>query len=100
VSAYGVGLLQGRNISVHVDLEAQHQAGSEVLASIILAGMDTSDAQVPWWQARVRLAEVTDGDRAGRATFTGMPSAVDPSGAPVSPGWPDKLSGEFSWSCR
>ena len=99
VSAYGVGLLQGRNISVHVDLEAQHQAGSVVLASIILAGMDTSDAQVPWWQARVRLAEVTDGDRAGRATFTGMPSAVDPSGAPVSPGWPDTLSGEFSWSC-
>jgi hypothetical protein len=99
LSAYGVGSLQRKLVSLHVDLRAEHRVGSEVLASVFLVGSDPPGEQLPWWQGRVRLADVAGSDRAGRATFVDMPSAIDPTGAPVTPGWPDKLSGEFSWTC-
>jgi hypothetical protein len=74
-------------------------AGSEVDAWIQLAGTDPPPGQqLPWWQARVRLVEVADGERAGRVAFIDMPR-VDPGEVPISAGWPDALTGEFTWSC-
>jgi hypothetical protein len=99
-----MGSLQGTSgaalLEVTVDLRAEYAAGSEVVAWISLVGTDPPPGeQLPVWAAQVRLVEVADGERTGRGAFSDMPTVVDPRDFPMSAGWPDTLTGEFTWTC-
>jgi hypothetical protein len=96
------GLLQGIGVEAHahVDRQADHVVGSDIVVSIDVVGTDPPPGQqLPAWEARVRLIEVAEDGWAGRVAFIDMPRKVDPSGAPTMAGWPDTLTGEFIWNC-
>lgn len=87
-------MLKGTSVEVSVDLRAEHKAGSQVDAWIEVTEDPPPDQPLPWLQARVRIIEIADGERVGRAAFLEMPSGAQPTA-----GWPDALTGEITWRC-
>jgi len=103
-----VGLLQGKPMSVSVDLGGDPRRGDEVFlmlgvqvvapsqgASIPLAALvaATSGRAISWVEL-VTIEEIADGGLSGRLSFSDLPN----EGTQV-PTWPATLSGELSWVC-
>ena len=101
VTAADVGQLQELPVTVRLDLTGEHRTGEEVLLDIVLSGKDpTPELQyVPNWVGQVRLEEIVTDDRSGSASFSDLPTGVDPSIGPPPAGWPPSLTGSIHWEC-
>lgn len=53
----------------------------------------------PSWQGSASIVEIGEDGRSGRATFTDLPTGVDPEAGPAPTGWPTTIRGSLSWDC-
>lgn len=92
-----IGMLQGYKFSASLDF----RNGMLMVEMDMLPGKEPPPGLrfYPSWDGQANLLMPGGDWHSGTATFTNLPTGVDPSVGPAPTGWPTTLTGTMTWSC-